>query len=184
MRGILSISILCLRLIRLGTQCLRFIRLGILCLRPIRTYVAHPYASFPTPGYPQPEYRWLKDAAFLSGSFSPENFYRIPSVGREDAGDYQCMARNSVGTIVSEKIPVKVACEDMAVKSLPDGTLKLAGATNSRKKIVTFYYVVYSNDMFHYMFKAEFVALVKVEKSRRVTILYRMGIFKVKQTQK
>ncbi len=52
----------------------------------------------------------MKDGAFLS-EYSSEHFYKIQSVRREDAGDYQCYARNSVGTIVSEKVPVTVACK-------------------------------------------------------------------------
>ena len=50
----------------------------------------------------------MKDGVFLS-EFSTEHFYKIHSVGKEDSGDYQCYARNTVGTIVSEKIPVTVA---------------------------------------------------------------------------
>ncbi|XP_043206047.1 protein sidekick-like, partial [Amphibalanus amphitrite] len=59
-------------------------------------------------GAPQPEYRWLKDGQFL-GDFTAENFYRIPDMRRADAGEYQCIARNSVGAIFSEKAHVEVA---------------------------------------------------------------------------
>ena len=61
-------------------------------------------------GFPQPEYRWMKDGVFLS-EFSSEPFYKIRSVTKGDAGSYQCYAKNSVGTIVSEKIPLVVACK-------------------------------------------------------------------------
>ena len=61
-------------------------------------------------GFPQPEYRWMKDGVFLS-EFSSEPFYKIRSVTKADAGSYQCYAKNSVGTIVSEKIPLVVACK-------------------------------------------------------------------------
>ena len=61
-------------------------------------------------GFPQPQYRWLKDGDFIS-EFSSEHFYKIQSVARTDAGSYQCIARNSVGSIVSEMIPLTVACE-------------------------------------------------------------------------
>ncbi len=43
----------------------------------------------------------------------------------------------------------------------PDGTVKLTSVTNLRKEIVTF--MSYSNDMFHYMFKAEFVTLASLK---------------------
>ena len=65
-------------------------------------------SSFLFSGNPPPEYRWMKDGAFLS-EFSPEPFFKIQSVHKIDAGNYQCYARNEAGTIVSEKIPVTVA---------------------------------------------------------------------------
>jgi protein sidekick len=72
--------------------------------------VLKPLPSSFLSGFPQPEYRWLKDGVFLS-DFTSEPFYKILSISRGDAGNYQCYARNKVGTIVSEKIPVTVACE-------------------------------------------------------------------------
>ena len=62
------------------------------------------------PGFPQPQYRWLKDGDFIS-EFSSEHFYKIQSVSQDDAGSYQCIARNSVGSIISEMIPLTVACK-------------------------------------------------------------------------
>ena len=50
----------------------------------------------------------MKDGVFLS-DFSSEHFYKIQSVSRSDAGDYRCFAKNSVGTIISEKIKLTVA---------------------------------------------------------------------------
>ena len=41
-------------------------------------------------------YRWVKDGAFISG-FTSEPFYKIISISRGDAGNYQCYARNEVG---------------------------------------------------------------------------------------
>ena len=66
-------------------------------------------ASF-HPGFPQPEYRWMKDGAFLT-DYSPEHFYKIQNVTKSDAGNYQCYARNDVGVIVSENISLVVACK-------------------------------------------------------------------------
>ncbi len=67
-------------------------------------------------GFPQPEYRWMKDGMFLS-DFSSEHFYKIQAVSKSDAGNYQCYAKNSVGTIISESIPLTVACKIKAVFS-------------------------------------------------------------------
>lgn len=61
-------------------------------------------------GYPQPQYRWLKDGVEL-GDFSTEHFYRILNTRREDGGSYQCVAKNEVGSILSKKIDVTVACK-------------------------------------------------------------------------
>jgi hypothetical protein len=62
-------------------------------------------------GFPQPEYRWMKDGVFLS-DFSSEHFYKIQLISRSDAGSYRCYAKNSVGTIISEKIKLTVACKE------------------------------------------------------------------------
>ena len=59
-------------------------------------------------GHPQPQYRWLKDGDYLS-DFSSEHFYKIQSVKLSDGGKYQCIAKNSVGSILSEFIPLSVA---------------------------------------------------------------------------
>ena len=66
--------------------------------------------NFVFAGYPQPQYRWLKDGVEL-GDFSTEHFYRILNTRREDGGSYQCVARNDVGSILSKKIDVTVACK-------------------------------------------------------------------------
>jgi len=45
------------------------------------------------------------------GDFSSSQFYRFHSTRREDAGSYQCIARNDAGSIFSEKSDVVVACK-------------------------------------------------------------------------
>lgn len=65
---------------------------------------------FSIPGHPQPHYRWLKDGVPVT-DFSNGQYYRILNTRREDAGSYQCIARNDAGTIFSEKIDVIVACK-------------------------------------------------------------------------
>ncbi|XP_062139574.1 protein sidekick isoform X11 [Drosophila sulfurigaster albostrigata] len=59
-------------------------------------------------GSPQPTYRWLKDGAPVA-DYSSSQFYRIHITRREDAGSYQCIARNDAGSILSEKSDVVVA---------------------------------------------------------------------------
>ena len=58
----------------------------------------------------------MKDGMFLS-DFSSEHFYKIQAVSKSDAGNYQCYAKNSVGTIISESIPLTVACKIKAILS-------------------------------------------------------------------
>lgn len=60
-------------------------------------------------GFPQPMYRWLKNGIPL-GEFSSELFYKIQNTQRQDAGAYQCIAKNDVGAIFSEKNNIVVAC--------------------------------------------------------------------------
>ncbi|XP_065171276.1 protein sidekick-like isoform X3 [Atheta coriaria] len=59
-------------------------------------------------GYPQPQYRWIKDGEPLT-EFSTEPFYKIFSTRLEDEGSYRCIAANKVGSIMSEEIKVVVA---------------------------------------------------------------------------
>ncbi|XP_059054428.1 protein sidekick [Achroia grisella] len=59
-------------------------------------------------GIPQPMYRWLKNGVPL-GEYSSELFYKIHNTQRQDAGAYQCIAKNDVGAIFSEKNNIVVA---------------------------------------------------------------------------
>lgn len=55
-------------------------------------------------------YRWLKNGVPV-GDFDTSQYLKIQSTTREDAGSYQCLAKNDAGTIFSEKIDVVVACK-------------------------------------------------------------------------
>ncbi|KAK6637522.1 hypothetical protein RUM44_007944 [Polyplax serrata] len=72
-------------------------------------------------GYPQPKYKWRKDGVSLS-NFSSELFYKIQGTTREDAGSYQCIAKNDVGSIFSQKSDVSItymgAFEDLTERTM------------------------------------------------------------------
>ncbi|XP_055601340.1 protein sidekick isoform X2 [Uranotaenia lowii] len=53
-------------------------------------------------------YRWLKNGDPV-GEFETSQYLKIQTTSREDAGSYQCLAKNDAGTIFSEKIDVVVA---------------------------------------------------------------------------
>ncbi|KAF5283152.1 hypothetical protein FQR65_LT02664 [Abscondita terminalis] len=59
-------------------------------------------------GYPQPQYKWVKDGQAIT-DFSSESFYRIFSAKYEDEGSYRCIAFNKVGSIISEEIKIVIA---------------------------------------------------------------------------
>lgn len=59
-------------------------------------------------GYPQLQYKWLKDGAPITDQ-SPESFYKILSARIEDEGSYRCIVSNTAGSIISEEIRVIVA---------------------------------------------------------------------------
>ena len=77
----------------------------------------------------------MKDGVFQT-DFSSEPVYKIQSIRREDAGVYQCVARNAVGSIFSEQVQVLVACEfDTFLLPLHPFLLGfLSSSGNSREK--------------------------------------------------
>ncbi|XP_044732733.1 protein sidekick isoform X2 [Chrysoperla carnea] len=73
-------------------------------------------------GYPHPKYQWLRNGEPLQPEFTSEPYYKILNTKRSDAGRYQCVAKNDVGSIFSEEIQVTVAYmgtfEDLTEKSI------------------------------------------------------------------
>ncbi|XP_050535550.1 protein sidekick isoform X2 [Daktulosphaira vitifoliae] len=59
-------------------------------------------------GYPAPVYKWLKDGKEL-GEFSTDQTYRMLNTKQGDVGTYQCIAKNDVGSILSQKIDINIA---------------------------------------------------------------------------
>ncbi|XP_050437025.1 protein sidekick isoform X2 [Adelges cooleyi] len=62
-------------------------------------------------GYPAPVYKWLKDGKEL-GDFSTDQTYRMLNTKLDDVGTYQCVAKNDVGSILSQKIDINIAYMD------------------------------------------------------------------------
>jgi hypothetical protein len=61
-------------------------------------------------GYPELKFRWIKDGKFVTDISSKSNL-TFATISRSDAGNYQCMVTNQVGTIISDTIPIVVACK-------------------------------------------------------------------------
>ncbi len=62
-------------------------------------------------GDPQPVYQWLKDDQPMAPINSTETTKKIQNIQRSDAGEYQCIAINPHGAILSDKVFVHVACK-------------------------------------------------------------------------
>jgi len=62
-------------------------------------------------GLPSPVYRWRKDGKFTTSTNTSANSLRIPKVQLTDAGEYQCVASNAHGALLSNAVHVHVACE-------------------------------------------------------------------------
>ena len=62
-------------------------------------------------GFPTPVYRWKKDGVFVSEQNSTETTWVIQRLKESDAGEYQCMAANPHGAILSDRVWINVACK-------------------------------------------------------------------------
>ena len=82
----------------------------------------------------------MKGGVFLS-DFSSEHFYKIQSVSRSDAGDYRCFAKNSVGTIISEKIKLTVACKLFSKKLVKYIESRIVLCDLTKKKVSSYHCV-------------------------------------------
>lgn len=62
-------------------------------------------------GIPQPVYRWKKDGRFMDERNSTSTSLKVEDLDRSDAGEYQCVASNAYGALLSNTAHVRVACE-------------------------------------------------------------------------
>ena len=62
-------------------------------------------------GFPPPVYRWKKDGNFITDTNITDTSLKISNIERSDDGEYQCIASNNPGAILSNKVHVRVACE-------------------------------------------------------------------------
>lgn len=63
-------------------------------------------------------YQWLKDGRALSPTNTSDIAWVIPHIQRSDAGDYQCIASNPYGSLLSSAAQVKVACKSYLYSSV------------------------------------------------------------------
>lgn len=69
------------------------------------------YCYFIFLGFPAPVYKWFKDGKEV-GDFSSEyQSFRLLNLKHDDGGTYQCIAKNDVGSILSQKIEINIACK-------------------------------------------------------------------------
>ena len=61
-------------------------------------------------GDPSPYYRWLKDDEFSTKNIT-DTTLRIDNIQRSHAGNYQCLAINAHGALLSDRVFIYVACE-------------------------------------------------------------------------
>ena len=62
-------------------------------------------------GMPTPVYLWKKDGELLTEGNITETSYKIHNIQRSDDGEYQCIASNDAGAIMSRRVHVRVACK-------------------------------------------------------------------------
>ena len=73
-------------------------------------------------GLPPPVYRWLKDGRFTSSANTSANSLQIPKVQLSDAGEYQCVASNAHGAILSNRVYIHVSCKSQSQYMVHMGT--------------------------------------------------------------
>lgn len=97
----------------------------VLSESPPTSFIRQPYsrsASIDSPGNrkvlhcqasgsPSPVYQWMKDGWPLSATNTSDIAFVIPRIRRSDAGNYQCVASNRHGSLLSVAAQVNVACE-------------------------------------------------------------------------
>lgn len=61
-------------------------------------------------GFPAPEYIWYRNDKPL-GNFTQDPLLRLHHITKEDSGQYWCLAKNTAGTVFSDKTTLTVACK-------------------------------------------------------------------------
>ena len=91
--------------------------------RPPTVFMQQPQAGIPeikgnikvllchASGTPAPVYRWVKDEEFLTETNITERSLKIQDIKGSDAGEYQCIASNNYGALLSSRVRVHVACK-------------------------------------------------------------------------
>ena len=64
-------------------------------------------------GIPPPVYRWKKDGRYNTPGNVTETSLKIQNIQRSEAGEYQCLASNTHGAILSNRVRVHIACKYM-----------------------------------------------------------------------
>lgn len=81
---------------------------------------------------PPAQFKWMKDGIPLT-EFKDAAFYKISNAAKNDSGSYQCIAKNDVGTIFSEKSEVVVAY----MEDFKDSAVKVVNVESGRSAILT-----------------------------------------------
>lgn len=67
-------------------------------------------------GLPTPVYRWKKDGRYMTSSNVTDTSLKIQNIQRSDSGEYQCVASNAHGAILSNRVKVHVACKSSVLE--------------------------------------------------------------------
>lgn len=66
-------------------------------------------------GTPPITYRWLKNSINITHESSTNGVYLISSVSKDDVAQYQCIASNPLGSVLSNKAQLSIACKKLFI---------------------------------------------------------------------